>query len=324
MNSNSNSSGDNASAADPEAELLKDFQAAIQSYADAINADDQDKADQAAMGAMMIAITDAMKHPTPELELAQDASEQLVAGHWQDAERSYRKLIELHAATGKPGLVTKPFINLSNLFFLLGQLDEALACAQAAIADARRSDLGPLVVMALRNVASCQLSSGALDAALASAEDALRAVDPGKMGDLMRSICYADRARCRVAMGDGLGAESDLASARAILKSKQPSHFGTGPVVALASCSEVQSEILVRQNRFDEAICALKEAIEHRREGVSRVMELTPHPTATLARRLERLAEIQRLNGDESAASASLEEAGNLWREIHLPERAIR
>ena len=62
----------------------------------------------------------------------------------------------------------------------------------------------------------------------------------------------------------------------------------------------------------------LKQAIEQRREVGGRLMELSPHPAAAVARDLERLAEIHRENGDKVAAEDALKQAVELWEQIHL------
>ena len=304
--------------------LLEDFQAVIEDYAKAINADDQEKADQAAMSALIMAGMNAIEHPTPELELAEQASEHLMAGNWSAAEGTYRKLIALHERTGKPGLTTKPLIDLGHLFYLLDRSDEAWVCAQDATQAARPAEINPLLAMALESQATCALRRGRPAEALAAAEEALRVIDPDKMGDLMRTLAHASRGRALLGLGDVAQAEEALGTALAILRSKKQSQIGSGPVVALAKCFELEAELHARQKRWPDAVSALKQAIQQRRKAVDRLLAQSPHPTASVARDLERLAALHRESGDTAEAEEALKEAAELWEQIHLPERARR
>jgi hypothetical protein len=128
---------------------------------------------------------DVSAEPTPYFQLADKASEQLMAVAWRGREYTYRELIALQEQTGKPGQTTKPFMDLSRLFYLLGRWEEACACAQAATESARGSDISTLLAMAADNQAACSMPQGKPEQGLAAAEEALRVIDPGKMGDLI-------------------------------------------------------------------------------------------------------------------------------------------
>ena len=298
--------------------FMRKFQGVIESYAKAVNADDQEQADKAAMLALMMASMDAMENPTPYLQLSEKASEQLAAGNWQGAEDTYRELIALEEHGGKPGQTTKPLMDLSRLFYLLGRLEEAWFFSRKATESARASDISTLLAMALDCETTSALASGKTTEALAAAEEGLRVIDPGKMGDLMRAMAYANRGRACLGLGDVSRAEKDREAAWANLRAKKQSRIGTGPAVAFARCFELEAELHARQKRFPEAISVLKQAIEYRRQCVDRSIERSPHPTAAVARDLERLAEIHRQNGDKVAAGEALEEAAELWRQLHL------
>jgi len=322
MNSESKQPEDSQPAASVNEGFMEKFQGVIESYASAINAEDQEKADQAAMSALMLVAMEEIEHPSPYGQLSEKASEHLMAGNWQAAEDAYRELIAMEEKIGKPGLTTKPLMDLSKLFYLRGRLDDAWAFAQAATESARRSEISTLLAMALDHQATCSLARGKPEEALAAAEEALRVIEPGKMGDLMRSMAYANRGRALSGIGRMAAAEIDLEAAWAILRSKRQSRIGTGPVVAIARCFELEAELYAWQKRFPEAILKLKQALEQRRQVGGRLMELSPHPAAAVARDLERLAEIHRENGDAVEAKEAQQEAAELWKQIHLPERA--
>jgi hypothetical protein len=125
-------------ALDPD--FLREFQGAIKSYAEAITSDQVEEADQAAAAALMMAAAEALAHPTPDLQLAEEAGNFLGAGDWVRSEDAYRKLLTMQEQTGNAGLLAKPQMDLSRLCCLLGRLDEAWAFARAATASARRTE----------------------------------------------------------------------------------------------------------------------------------------------------------------------------------------
>jgi tetratricopeptide (TPR) repeat protein len=300
--------------------FMEKFQGVIGTYANAINADDPEKADQAAMEALMMAAVEAMEHPTPYLQLAEKASEQLAAGNWEAAETTYRELIAMEDQIGKPGLTTKPFMDLAKLFCLRGRLEDACVCAREATESARRSEISTLLAMALDQQVACSLARGRPEEALVAAEEALRVIEPGKMGDLMRATAYVSRGRAFFGIERMAEVEVDLEAAWAILTSKRLSRIGTGPVVAKARCFELEAELCAWQKRFPDAILKLKQALEQRRQVGERAMELSPYPAAAVARDLERLAEIHRESGDAVAAEEAQQKAAELWKQIHLPQ----
>ncbi len=138
----------------------------------------------------------------------------------------------------------------------------------------------------------------------------------------MRSTALANRGRALLEMGEVAKAEEDIKAAWSILRSKKQSRIGSGPVVAFATCFELEAELHARQKRLSEAVSTLKQAIEHRREVIERLMDQSPYPTAAVARDLERLAAFLRENGRTTAAEQALKEAAALWEQVHLPERA--
>jgi hypothetical protein len=113
-------------------EFLEKFQGAIESYAAAVTSDQAEEADRAAAAALVMAAAEAIAHPTPALQLAEEVDNSLRAGDWVRSEGAYRKLLTMQDQTGKAGLLAKPQMDLSNLFCLIGCLDEAWAFARAA------------------------------------------------------------------------------------------------------------------------------------------------------------------------------------------------
>ena len=303
----------------PGEEFLLDFQQVIERYAEAVNSDKPGEANQAALAALMMAATDAVAHPTPALLLGEKASDCLSARDWDGAENAYRELLALEEQTGHPGLVAKPQMDLCSLFRLLGRLDEAWCLACAATESARRAELRPLLAMALDSEAQCALERADSERALTAAAEALRVIDPGKMGDLMRARAYITLARCQLAVDQGAPAEASLQESWRLLANSSHASFGLGPVVALARWFETQAQLHLRKHSLPDAVDALARAVEHRRELLGRLDDSDPYALAALARALDLLAEVRTKTGDLVAAKDAREEGQRIWMELRLP-----
>jgi hypothetical protein len=100
-------------------EFMEKFQGAIKSYAEATNSDQAKEADRAAAAALMMAAAEAIAHPTPDLQVAEEVANSLRAGDWVRADEAYRKLLTMQEQTDNPGLLAKPQMDLSRLFCLI-------------------------------------------------------------------------------------------------------------------------------------------------------------------------------------------------------------
>jgi hypothetical protein len=100
-------------------EFMEKLQGTIKSYAEAMTADQAEEADRAAAAELMMAAAGAIAHPTPDLQVAEEAANSLRAGDWVRAEEAYRKLLTMQEQTGNPGLQAKPQMDLSRLFCLI-------------------------------------------------------------------------------------------------------------------------------------------------------------------------------------------------------------
>src|SRR5215475_5686987 len=109
MDNNFENTGDRSEpSASPDPQFMKEFQRVIESYAEAVNADNAQEAQQAALTALMMAAAESTAHPTPELLLAQEASDYAAAADWERAERAYRELLARQQQSGNFGLIAKP------------------------------------------------------------------------------------------------------------------------------------------------------------------------------------------------------------------------
>ena len=177
---------------------------------------------------MHFAVAESERNPTLEFESAKEACECEARGDWIGAEAAYRKRQALQEATVNFGLIWKAHRDLSQLFLLIGDLDQADQVGNMATEAARRTDLFPLKVMALEDHARRALRRGDHAGALKAASEAVDHVEAGSVYDQMRAGALALRARCRIAAGDVEGAEQDLAASKPILLDRETSPIFAG------------------------------------------------------------------------------------------------
>ena len=271
-----------------EPRFMEQFEESIKSYADAVQAGDDNAAAQAAMAALALAGMEAMTSPTPDILLLERAAECEARQDWAGAEAAYREVLALKAVAENPRYLVKPHLNLSKLFRLVGRKDEAWAEACTATGLARGADMFTLLTMALDNEASCALDRADLDGAMAAAVEALEIIEPGKIFDTMRARSLTRRAECLLARNEPDPAEQDLKRSWELLHSRAP--LGIGSIVVLAHWWEVQGQLHLCRRAIAEARTALTEAAQYRRQVLESGESPNPYAAASLLRVQDKLA----------------------------------
>jgi tetratricopeptide (TPR) repeat protein len=112
-------------------ENMEKFQKIIENYSKAVEADNPEDAQAAAMEALMFAAAEAEANPSPHLIQMEEAANCEAKGDWAGAEAAHKRVIEMQRASGPEGAVMKAQMDLSRFYVLLGRLDEAwnYACA---------------------------------------------------------------------------------------------------------------------------------------------------------------------------------------------------
>ena len=290
---------------------MKEFQEVIGSWAEATSAGKTQEANAAAMQALLMAGEEALKNPTPSLLLKQEADDLESKGDWSGAEAVRRKILALEESAGDFG--AKAQLDLCQLLRVVGRSDEAWQFALAATASARRTEMFPLIYMALENEARCALDRATLPEALAAASEAVQVIEPGKLSELMRASALTTLARCLLAANDSAGAELQLLNGWELLKERSNDSMRLpGPIRALANWWEVKSQLEERQGDLGGALAAITRAIEFHRmcEG--------PYALFALARALDRLGEISRATDDLAGEELVLKEAKGIREDLKL------
>jgi tetratricopeptide (TPR) repeat protein len=284
-----------------------------------VEANNQEQIEAAALNALAIAAEAAENNPSPALLLKQEAHECEARGDWGGAEACYRKVLPVEEATGNAGLVCKAHYDLSRFFLLLGDLEKAGACARAATAAARKADVFPLLVMTLEQESICALRSSDTAGALQAAEGAVQAVNPGRLHDGMRAGALVARARCRVAAGDLIGAQNDLATSRPLLFDRVVSPLFAGSNSRMAHWWQATAGVRALQGDLDGACEACAEAVKMLRHVASLPHVAGPYTLAALVRALKHLGEAFDAAGQPDEGQAAKAEAGRIWSELSLP-----
>lgn len=295
---------------------MKQFEALINSWADATLAENPEQANAAAMEAFFLAAEEAIKNPTPSTLLHVEADELESKGNWTGAETARRRILSLKETVENFGILAKAQMDLGGLLRLLGRMEEASQFASAATASARRTDMFPILVMALECESWCALEQGDVSRALALASEAVAVIEPGRLYDSMRAKALTHRARCLVACGELSDAESDLTTSWELLPAQSSTRLLPGHIATLANWWEIRAQLEQWQSRPASAQVAMRRAVEFRRNLES------PYAQCALARVLNQLGEMLRAAGDWAAADEALAEAKSIRQGLNLPSNS--
>jgi hypothetical protein len=296
----------------PNPAFMKEFEQTIQSYAKAVSDDRPEDAQNAALQALLMAGEEALRNPTPSLRLKEEVGQCEERGDWADAETACRKVLALEESSGKWGMIAKAEMDLYRLLRLLGRLNEAWEFACRATTSARRTEIFPVLVMALECQVRCALDRGDTAGALTAASEAVQIIEPGELYDQMRARALAARARCSLASGELAAAESDLASSWALLQTRSGTAVLPGPILTLANWWEVKSELEEQRGSPESAREAMTKAIEYLRQLHG------PYALFAVARALTRLSTLLNQAGDSFEAERAADEATAIRRDLRL------
>jgi len=296
---------------DVEELLMKAFEQAIASYAEAQEAGRIEEARGAAFEAFRLAAEEAERHPTPSLRLQLEAGACEDGRDWAGAEAAYRAVLRLEEEAGKPMPLALAHLHLSKLLRLVGRLEEAGQSAAAGSACGRAGEGFVVLAMALENEIACALDRGDTAAALLAGREIVQAIEPGKLYSLIRGRAMIALARCLVAAADVAGAESRLAEGWEWLEGVDRSL--PGPIAALAAWWEVKSAVLEQQGHLEKAREAMSESIDYRRYRGE------PYGIFALMRGLEKSAELAGRAGERAQAERAMAEALALREELRFP-----
>ena len=306
---------------EPNSASMDKFMRGLDAFQKSVSARNAEQVEAAALDILAAAAEHAEQNPTPQLTLRLAAGECEARGDWAGAEACYRKVLALEEATGNCSLISNTHLDLSNLFRLIGDLEQADACVRAATVAARQSGVFPLLVMVLVNQVSFALARSDVATALEAASEAVAAVEAGPGYDGLRASALVARARCRMAAGDWSGGESDLAASQPILLDPHVSPVFAGAHSRAAGWWEVTAGARAHRGNLAGACQAWAEAVQIRRHVASLGHVAGPYTLAALARALRGSGEALEAAGNSEDARAALAEARRIRCELGLQEQ---
>ena len=308
-----------------KAEFVPDAkgEALMQAYQEALEKGDPQAIESAAMAFFDYASEQGLMEPSQDLLWKQEAHEHEAIGAWDEAEAAYRRCLVLAQEQDQPGMGFKANADLSRLFRFLGQKKRALEAAEAALEAARRSDIKPLIGMALENCTFCLLDQEDFGSALQNAEEMVQmffAPDAAahQSGDTQKGRALVLRAHCYVKNRQMTHPEQDLAAALPLLEPLSTVTVLAGVQSGLAHFWEVTAQ---KAALYDEnaATTAWQKAVEYRRV-VSEADHLEgPYKYAALARALRKWGQALQSIGNVGEAGQAFQESETIQAAIKQP-----
>jgi hypothetical protein len=174
---------------------------------------------------------------------------------------------------------------------------------------ARKTDMAPLLLIALGGLFQCHLMKGDMTSAAATAEEAVQSTPADKMYDGQRARALLMRARCRLEQRQVSQAEQDLEVAWRILAPQATAAMFAGVQGSLAVWWEITAQIRSRANDFAGAAQAMGKAVEFRRT-VSQLPQLEgPRKHHALAKALQEYSVALLAAGEVEAATEAFAES---------------
>jgi tetratricopeptide (TPR) repeat protein len=295
-----------------------EFERLLKAFRSAQESGDFEQAEFIGVQCLVFAAEEAERNPSESLRVAQEAHEHEAAARWEQAEAAHRRALALAQAEGNEAMIFKAHDDLRSLYAICGTADKALQEAQAALEAARKTDMAPVLLMALGGLFQCHLMKGELTSAAAAAEEAIQITPAEKMYDGQRARALLMRARCRLEQGQVSQAEQDLEGAWRILAPQAKAAMLAGVQGSLAVWWEITARIRTQSKEFAAAAQAMGKAVEFRRI-VSQLPQLEgPHKQYALARVLQDYSVALLAEGKVEAANAAFKESRNIQQETGI------
>lgn len=250
-----------------EAEAFDEhFQQRCLDYGKAIEEGRHQAAETAAIEMFQMAMMKAAtEEPSQETIWSQMAYECEERGNWTAAVEARRKVLELAQAHEKPEFAIKPHLDLAGLYALLGKSEEAREEIGVAVELASKSDIRPLLVMALEGKAKLELSENCAEQARAAVREALAAIPAEKLFDLQKARVLVLLANCEARCGALESAEEVLGAARGLMAPYGDSGFMGGVQWCFARMAEVRAMIHHGRGEHAAAITTYGEVVARER-----------------------------------------------------------
>ena len=293
-----------------------EFERLLKAFHSAQERGDFQQAESIGFQCLAFASEKTERNPSESVRLVQEAHEHEDAARWEQAEAAHRRALALAQAEGNEAMIFKAHDDLRSLYAICGMADKALQEAQATLEAARKTDMAPLLLIAMGGLFQCQLMKGDMTSAAATAEEAVQITPAEKMYDGQRARALLMRAQCRLERGQVSQAERDLEVAWRILAPQAKATMFAGVQGSLAVWWEITARIRAQAKDFAAAAQAMGKAVEFRRT-VSQLPQLAgPHKHHALAKVLQEYSVALMAAGEVEAATGVFEESRKIQQKI--------
>jgi tetratricopeptide (TPR) repeat protein len=295
-----------------------EFSRLLQAFHEAQERGDFKQTEAIGLQCLAFASEEAARNPSESLRLIEEADEHENAARWEQAEAAHRRALALAEMEADAAMIFKAHENLGHLHALLGNADNALREAQAAVEAARNTGMSPILARALRSVFRCHLMKGDIASADAAAGEAVQITSVEKMFETQHALALLMRARCRLEQHQVDQAGEDLNVSWRILAPQAEARMFSGIQIGLATWWEITARIRTHSKEYAEAGQAMSKAVEFRRI-VSQLPHIDgPHKHYALAKVLQQYSSALMAAGETDAATKALGESQIIQMQIGI------
>jgi tetratricopeptide (TPR) repeat protein len=261
------------------------------------------------------------KTEEPLLVYGMEARRREAEGDWPGAEAAYRKILSASDKPLDPDRAPSAHAGLSQLYAFLGNDAGALREAEIALEIARCQENTIILVQALARVSECRIRTGAVEGALAAAEEMMQCVPDGKVYECLRGSALIHRAACSLRASDVERAEHDLEDAWKLICLFENAAVLSGAQAVLAGWWALTADICLQRGDCLRAVSARRRQVEYTRRMVTAPLMDGPYIRVVLADALHQLGEALIAAGDPLRANEAFAEEQSIRHVLMQPER---
>ena len=242
-----------------------EFRRRLEAYKEAQERGDFKLCESIAAELLLLSVEEAQNHPNEILRFSTEAHEHEDCARWEQAVAAHRQALALAESEVNHAMIFKKHADLSSLFAILGDNEQALQEALEAVEAARKADLPPLLLRALEGVTQRRLTRGEIAASFAVVEEAVHLVPVEKIHDTQRARLKLLRAKCLLELDRITEDEQELAIAWQILAPQEEVTMFAGIQGSLAIWWEINARIKAKMKDFETGAQSMGKAVEFRR-----------------------------------------------------------
>jgi tetratricopeptide (TPR) repeat protein len=294
------------------------FEQGVTDFVKAVN--EKSDAEAASIGWQMLlrAGTEALSNPSPSVFWMTKAAECEDVGNWAAAEDARKKALEAGMEHVNPAYAVKPHLDLASLYTILGRSEEALKHVEAALEVARKSELTPLLLLALEARLKCDCDNDTLREIRSTAMDRLGTLDEGRIFHHTKARLLLVEAECSLMLGETDLAWEHLTKAQAFTVDWGENEFMAGHQACRARAAKVRASLHAARAEWEQAILAHSEAVAREKSINSQDHVRGLRSRHQFAKTLAGFADYLERGGRVNEAAQVREESRRLFDELKI------